>query len=294
MERELFRMIRSLLRMLGRRRLNRRFVYTDASILEVYYWAVLHDRPVSWACLPEHWPAGARRGPLPSQSQVSRRLRTPRLRQLCKRLELRALRHGRSPQRLCILDGKALAVPVHSTDPHARFGRGTGGTAKGYKLHALIDRAGVVWAWRVAAMNADERTIARRLLRDLPECFYVLADSNYDANRLFELTAKLGAQFVAPRRQTSRGRGLGHCPHHPARLRSRDMLENGVSDYGVTLLRERRAIERYFSSLGSFGGGMHGLPPWVRTYHRVHAYVQTKLIIRQLRTDFLLASKHAA
>jgi len=48
MERSTLRQIRLALRSLGRRRLNRRYTFTDATILEVYLFAVLHERPVSW------------------------------------------------------------------------------------------------------------------------------------------------------------------------------------------------------------------------------------------------------
>ncbi len=76
MERELFRALQAALRRLGRRRGSRRFRYTDATIVEVYYWAVLNDRSVLWACQIVNWPPGLRRGALPSQPDVSRRLRT--------------------------------------------------------------------------------------------------------------------------------------------------------------------------------------------------------------------------
>ena len=52
-------------------------LYSCAVIVGVYLWAAVHDRPTSWACRREHWPAEfafARR--LPSQSVVSRRLRS--------------------------------------------------------------------------------------------------------------------------------------------------------------------------------------------------------------------------
>lgn len=292
MERELFRLLQTLLRRLGRRRRNRRFAYTDAAILEVYLWAVLHDRPVSWACDPRHWPKGVRRGPLPSQSQVSRRMRSPELRQLRRRLEQFVLRRGRRSPLVCVIDGKPLVVAAHSTDPHARFGRVGTGKSKGYKLHALIDLDGVVWAWCVAPLNADERTIAPRLLRRMPGCCYLLADKNYDANHLFARAAEHATQLIAPRRYGVDA-GLGHRPHHPGRLRSRDMLENRVFDFGTRLHRMRGGVERYFSALTSFGGGLTCLPSWVRTHPRVQAFVQAKLIIRQLRTDLPAARKAA-
>lgn len=77
MERERFRLVKSLLRRIGRRRRSRRQRYTDGTIVEVYFWSVICDRPVYWACGRCNWPAGLRRGRLPSQSVMSRRLRTP-------------------------------------------------------------------------------------------------------------------------------------------------------------------------------------------------------------------------
>ena len=66
MERGLFRMLRAELRRIGRRRTDRRQTHTDATIVEVYFWAVLHDRPVSWACRIENWSGTSRRATLPS------------------------------------------------------------------------------------------------------------------------------------------------------------------------------------------------------------------------------------
>jgi hypothetical protein len=288
MERELFREIQFHLRDMGRRRTDRRFTYTDAAILEVYLWAVIHDRPTVWACDPRHWSRGVRRGPLPSQSQVSRRLRSPSVKALRDRLEWRTVRRGRHPTIVFVIDGKALPIAGHSRDPHAGYGRATRGKAKGYKLHALVDLNGVVWAWRLAPMNTDERTMARRLLREMPRAGYVLSDANYDSNALFALASDAGVQMVVPRRYGP-DRSVGHRAQHPARLRSRDMLENGVFDFGAALHAQRRAIERYFSTLTCYGGGLTCLPPWVRTHPRVHAWVQAKLILRQLRTDLIAA-----
>lgn len=141
MERELFRELKAALRGLGRRRRNRRYTYTDGAILEVYYWAVIHDRPTVWACDPRHWPRGLHRGPLPSQSQVSRRLRSPEVGALRERLEQRVLRAGRSPTLVAVVDGKPLPVAGHSTDPHARYGRAAGGKAKGSNSTPW-------WTWR--------------------------------------------------------------------------------------------------------------------------------------------------
>ena len=49
--------------------------YSTAEIVVVYFWAVLHDRPTSWAAQQAEWPADLRPGPLPPQSTLSRRLK---------------------------------------------------------------------------------------------------------------------------------------------------------------------------------------------------------------------------
>ena len=50
-------------------------LYRHAEILVVYLWAVIHDRPTSWACDPRNWEA-APPVRLPPQSTMSRRLRS--------------------------------------------------------------------------------------------------------------------------------------------------------------------------------------------------------------------------
>ena len=109
MERSSFLHIRRTLRTLGKRRINRRFTFTDAAILEVYLFAALWERPVSWACDPQHWPPGLRRGPLPSASAVSRRMRTPSVDRLLERLRRKLESHD-GHEVVAIVDGKALLV----------------------------------------------------------------------------------------------------------------------------------------------------------------------------------------
>jgi len=185
MERESFLMLLRKLRAVGRRRTDRRQRYTDGTIFAVHAWAVLNDRPVSWACRRENWPRGLWRGSLPSQSQMSRRLRRQRFEQLSRRIEQAVIRSGRRPSLAYAVDGKPLPIASHSNDRQAGYGRGVGGKAYGYKLHAIVDTKGVVWSWRVAPMNKDERPMARRMVRELTQPGYLLADANYDSNALF-------------------------------------------------------------------------------------------------------------
>lgn len=282
MERELFRKVKDLLRRLGTRRRSHQQQYTDGAILEVYYWSVLNDRPVVWACKEGNWPSGLRRGSLPSQSQMSRRLRTKAIRRMMSRIEAIVIPKPTTTALVVIIDGKPLPVARHSGDPHAGFGRGAGQSAMGYKIHAMVDLAGQLVSWRLAALNIDERVMAKRLIRDMPQCAYLLADKNYDSMKLYEAAAQRGIQLVVPRRM-GEGLGLGHRRRHPARLRAKQILEDNRSDFGRELMNSRRHIERYFANLTNFGGGLTHLPPWVRTYPRVHAWVQAKMVIAYLR-----------
>lgn len=285
MERELFDWLRRRLRRLGRRRQDRRQVYTDATILEVYLWSVIHDRPVSWACVPAHWPPGVRRGPLPSQSCVSRRLACAGVRRLLARLD-RAVRTrvrelfgvGLS----CSIDGHALLVAAHSRDREARWGRIAGGMGRGYKLHLVRSVTGVRLEHRLTPLNTDEREMARRMLRSVAFTGYILADKNYDSGRLFDAAGVHGGQLVVPRRKGAH-RGLAHGRQAPGRLRSKDLLENPGNLFGRELHQTRAGIERYFGTLRCTPGLLGPLPAWVRTRRRTERWVLVKLILADLR-----------
>jgi hypothetical protein len=43
--------------------------FDDFRILEVYFWAVIHDRPTRWACRKENWPQRQQRRPYPATQQ---------------------------------------------------------------------------------------------------------------------------------------------------------------------------------------------------------------------------------
>ena len=281
MERGMYDRIRRTLRGMGRRRLSRRYAYTDGGILAVYLWAVLHDRPVCWACDPDNWPAGTRRGPLPSASTVSRRLRRPQMAALLERAR-EVLDPAPAGDLVAVADGKALPIGPHSHDRQSGYGRAASGKARGYKLHAIVAVSGRVLAWRVAPMNTDERVMARRMLRELDHAGYLLADANYDSNTLHEAAGARGIQMVAPRRHGP-GHGLGHRRHSPGRLRSKGLLEHDPTGFGRDLMRLRWSVERFFGILCSLPAGLGHLPPWVRGWRRVQRWVAAKLLIYAAR-----------
>src|SRR5580692_586439 len=73
MEHKLWRSIVAVLATLIKSRKPTAFDFSDADIVKVYYWSVIHDRPTSWACERKHWPLWRRRHALPSESTMSRR-----------------------------------------------------------------------------------------------------------------------------------------------------------------------------------------------------------------------------
>ena len=282
MEHGIFQRVRRTLRALGRRRSTGRQRYTDAGVLEVYLWAALHDRPVSWACDARHWPPGSRRGPIPDASTICRRMRSLSVRRLLERLR-RTLEGREHASLIAIIDGKPLPIGPHSHDRQAGYGRAAGGMAKGYKLHAIIDGRGRVLSWRVAPMNRSEPVMARRMVRELQQSGYLLADSGYEGRRLYEAAHARDLQLVAPRQRPYAG--LGHRRHHPDRRRSIELTENDLSGFGRFLRQLRWSIERFFGQLTSAPGGLGPLPAWIRTWRRVRNHVAAKLAIHAARTS---------
>jgi hypothetical protein len=255
--------------------------FSDVEIVKVFYWSVLHDRPVCWACQRRNWPLYWRRQTLPSSATLSRRLRTPRVLYLLQAVEVRFSRPTQK-RLFWIIDGKPLVIGNCSKDRQAGYGRAAGGKGKGYKLHAVIDASGQVEQWRIAPMNTDERAMAARMLKTLDIEGYLVGDANYDSNPLHRWGQLRGIQLVTPRRYGP-GKRVGHRSQSPSRLRSIAILENPTPLFGQQLLRDRVAIERFFGNNTNWGGGLNPLPSWVRTYRRVHRWVQAKLTLTCLR-----------
>jgi hypothetical protein len=267
---------------LGKRRKPTNCDFSDEDIVKVFYWGVLHDRSVRWACERRHWPIYERRRKLPSGPTMSRRLRDPAVLALLQAMEQRVVA-PKKPELFWIIDGKPLTIGGCSKDRDAGYGRAAGTMANGYKIHALIGSGGAIAQWRLAPMNVDERVMAEQLLRTADIQGYVTGDSNFDSNPLHKVCDERGnLQLVAARRR--RGRGLGHRRHARGRLRSVLLTEGPRADgFGARLLHDRADIERRFGHLTNWGGSLTCLPPWVRTYRRVHRWVQAKLVLSTLK-----------
>jgi hypothetical protein len=283
-EYRLWQAIVAVLSTLSNPRTPARFDFTDTDIVRVYYWAVICDRPTSWACRREHWPVHLRKRPLPSPGTMSRRLRSVRVVALLDALERRVTAPKESGL-FWMIDGKPLPIGGCSKDKQAGYGKAAGGKAKGYKLHALVGSDGSIAGWRVAPMNKDERVLAERLLKAaLPEIVgYVVADANYDSNKLHRVCdARGNLQLVTPRRYGP-AKGTGHRQQAAGRLRSIGRTESPFPAFADQLRQDRSEIERRFGNLTNWGGGLACLPAWVRTHRRVRRWVQAKLTLTRLK-----------
>ncbi len=281
MERELWPLLYSTVRKVARG-FSQKYVQIPSWILVVtMLWAALHDRPVSWACRSANW-ATTRLRPvrLPSASTMSRRVHEVGVGLLWRAVEQRLRDLSAShPALVAFLDGKPLTVSNVSKDPDARYGRGAGAMAKGYKLHTVWANRALPEAWEVAPLNVSEKVVARRLIAQLSGSGYLLADGYYDANHLFDRAHEQGYQLVTP---LPRGKnpGGGHHYQSPYRLQSIALMQTG---FGQRLWRWRGAIERTYGNATSFGGGLAPLPAWVRRQHRVRTWVWAKLLINAAR-----------
>jgi hypothetical protein len=279
MECELWPQLYRFVMRVGRSHATPRVRFSDALIVCVFLWACLHDRPQSWACVDQHWQTTSCRPlKLPSPSTLSRRLQSESVKRLIALLE-QHLREIVPCAMEKFLDGKPLPVGGCSKDRDARFGRGAGSLARGYKLHVICGSRPVPEAWTVRPMNGCEWIVARDLIPQLTGQGYLVADGAYDKNHLYDLSMQHGHQLVAAPSHPQ-AKGLGHQRHSPDRLRSLKMLQE---PRGKELLKHRTAIERYFGNATMFAGGLAALPAWVRTLPRVTRWVAAKLLINGVR-----------
>ena len=275
MEREQWKLLYALAERMGKQ-VNDRGRFTTAFIVGVFLWSAIHDRPIAWACRPQNWPNELRPVRLPSQSTMSRRLRTPATMVLLLAMAT-TFQEPAEQNEVQIIDAKPLAVGGYTKDPEARWGRAAGGHWIGYKFFSIWGRGAMPIAWKVAPMSTSERRVARELIPQLHGRGHLLGDSQYDVSYLYDLAARQGYQLLAPR---SRAGGLGHHYQSSHRIFAIQFLQ---TPEGRALFHRRAAIERCFGNWTSFGGGLADLPAWVRRPHRVIAWIHAKLLINAAR-----------
>src|SRR6478735_2029928 len=122
MEHQLWKTIVMILATIDKTLKTTAFDFSDEDIVKVYYWSVIHDRPVSWACCRKHWPLHLRKRPLPSPTTMSRRLRSRSVLSLLDALEQRVVA-PKEPGIFWMIDGKPLPIGGCSKDRQAGYGR---------------------------------------------------------------------------------------------------------------------------------------------------------------------------
>jgi hypothetical protein len=279
MERELWPLLYRLLRATAKGFHQKYVQYQPWVLTAVCLWAALHDRPLSWACQQRHWcTTTLRPAKLPSASTISRRVDGAGVALFWHAVEQR-IRDSDKPALVAFIDGKPLPIGNNSKDPDARVGRGVGGFAKGYKLHAIWSTRGMPEAWEIRPMNVDEKTVGAELIQQLRHGGYLLGDGNFDSSRLHDVAAACGYQLFTPFHKAAKP-GSGRHYQSPHRFRSIALWQ---TPFGAALYHYRTQIERCFGNAVSFGGGLTCLPAWVRGLSRVRTWVWAKLLINAVR-----------
>lgn len=256
--------------------------YPDWLIALMACWHTAHDRPMYWACRRENYPRWMRIKKLPSPSQFSRRVATPRCRRIFERVHLDLA--GTAAPGLSYFDGKPLTVGVASKDLDAKRGHVMGGFAKGYKLHVWATEDRRIPVFCVESLNRGEPLVAQAMARQLPEFSHralVLADSAYDSAALYNaLAIKNAALLVRPR---------GYATHRVTLSQSgpfrREMLDVWKKNRALAemVYKGRIGVEGILSSLTCGAEGLGPLPAWIRTLPRVRRWVGIKIILYHAR-----------
>jgi hypothetical protein len=264
------------------RRQRRRPAFSDVLILRMYFWTVWHDRPLCWAADRRHYGQLFQPRSLPSRSQFCRRVKTQRFETLLAEI-FRRLAQRPENESLLFLDGKALPVSESTRDPEATTGRGNGRFSRGYKLHALGTEDGRIKAFSVRPLNEHEVPVTERnLVKHISSGAMVLADGNYDSDNLYRQIHARGAWLFTPLKG-KRARDGYRLRHMSFARRTVHGLWGRKKDLCWKAYRERAQIERIFSTIAGFGGGLGPLPSWVRRLERVTRWVTAKLTIYHAR-----------
>lgn len=280
----------------------RRPRFNDQLIVRMLFWAVWHDRSLSWACDREHYNSLFRPRKLPSISRFGRRVKSPRVQKVLQLVhEDLATRGTACPyELLSYLDGKPVLVSPVSKDPDAKRGKACGGFAKGYKLHAFINEHRRIVLWSVTSLNTDEKLVAQELSQYLPpggcvdqtpaglalEAPLSLADSNYDSANLHKAFAEKGRRLLTPLRGEKFVGAEGRSPKTLAAMgpERREMIDLWKNHPELVryVLKGRNNAEGTFSVL-SLACGLDRLPGFVRRLFRVTRWIGCKIILYHAR-----------
>jgi hypothetical protein len=272
-------------------RRKRRPVFSDALVAMMLLWAVAHDRCMSWTCQRQNYNALFRPRRLPSVSRFTRRVRSPRIRQILQRVHERLAGGISWLEGIHYVDGLPLRIGV------AGRGKVMGGFAKGYKLHVIVGSDCRIRIFSVTALNVHETHVVEAMLEALPHLRFasdalLLGDSNYDDRDLHKrIDYRGGRLFTEPR-------GMAE---HEVTLRQmgrarREFIALWKRAPGLCRMvyRLRPRIEGILSCLTSSSGGLAPLPGYVRRIDRVTRWVGCKIILYNAKLTSRLSAYAAA
>jgi hypothetical protein len=261
--------------------------FLNRQIALMYFWSVLQGGCLGWACDRIHYGDLYRPRKLPSASQFRRRVNEEEFQELLQAIHMDLAGAGFcSPVKY--LDAKPLLVSPVSKDPDATTGHITGGFAKGYKLHAMIDENRRIVVWSVMSLNVAEQSVAMELAKELPLTpnGLLLADSNYDSAPLHKVLATTDHRLLSPLKGQKR---VKDGVHHPVTLRQmgaarREAVEvwNEHSALAEFVLKARNNIEGVFSVI-SMALNAGSPPPWVRRLRGVRRWAGAVVILYNVR-----------
>lgn len=262
--------------------------YSDYLILQLYFWANHHDRPMTWTLDPTHYTRFFRPRKRPSISQLNRRIASDRFQTLLQHVHRLLSELDAAPTTTLYLDGKPLNVSHVSGDRDAR----PNNVGRGYKLHAIVSSDRRIPVFSVMPLNLHELHVARAMLDHLPLTpgTIVMADGNYDAHRLHKLVHTRGGFLITkPRRGGARKREPGQRGHDVTR-RQMGAARRHLIDLWERhprlmrrVYRERQRIERVFGHLTCTPGLLGPLPGFVRGLARVRRWVGAKICLYHAR-----------
>jgi hypothetical protein len=263
-----------------------RVEYSDYLVLRLYFWAIAHDRPMTWTLDRSHYTRFFRPRKFPSISQLNRRIASDRFQRLLQHVHESLSQCDTTLLDTLYIDGKPLNVSVVSGDRDAR----PNNIGRGYKLHAIVDARRRIPVFCVMPLNLHELHAARAMLEHLPLTpgTLVMADGNYDAHYLHKLVhARGGFLITKPRRggarkRANRGHAVTRRQMGPARRHLIDLWEQHPR-LMRRVYRERQRIERVFGHLTCTPGLLGPLPGFVRGLARVRRWVGAKICLYHAR-----------
>ncbi len=261
-------------------RFGRRCRYSDVLIVKMYLWTVWHDRPLCWAVSREHYNSLFRPRSLPSLSQFCRRVKTERVVMMIQAVNDKLTQRDK-PAEVGFFDGKPLPISRNTRDRDAKKGYADGTFRRGYKLHAWATEDGRIPSFSVQAMNVGEPTTARTLTDRIPAGCMVLADTNYDSAKLYQAVRDRGAWMLT--KLKGHAKSAQQRKYMPAARKQILLLWEAKPEACKDALTYRYEVERIFSALTTFGGGLSPLPSWVRRLPRVQRWVAAKIAFYHAR-----------